>query len=73
MLFCIDIGNTNIVLGVAEGDRIVDHWRLRTDKEITADEMGILVKNLLDGSKIRLDDIKSIIIKSSFRKKTKSC
>ncbi|MCU0596016.1 MAG: type III pantothenate kinase, partial [Desulfobacterota bacterium] len=39
-LLCIDIGNTNIVLGVAEQYRIVDHWRIRTERDITADEIG---------------------------------
>jgi type III pantothenate kinase len=45
MLFCIDIGNTNIVLGVTRENQILHHWRIRTEKEITADELGILVGN----------------------------
>ena len=62
MLFCIDIGNTNIVLGVAEGNRIVDHWRIRTERDITADELGILVRNLFSSSKIQMGDITNVIV-----------
>ena len=62
MLFCIDIGNTNSVLGVIGQGRILNHWRVRTEKEITADELGILIGNLFRSSKIRMDDITDIII-----------
>jgi type III pantothenate kinase len=63
MLFCIDIGNTNTVMGVIDhNDQIRDHWRIRTDQDITADEMRILVGNLFEISKISLSDILDIII-----------
>ena len=62
MLFCIDIGNTNMVLGVTEGDTIRRHWRIRTETEVTADELGILVTNLFQWSGLKLGDIQSIII-----------
>ncbi|MGD8386420.1 MAG: type III pantothenate kinase [Desulfobacteraceae bacterium] len=62
MLLCIDIGNTNIVLGVTDQERILDYWRLRTEKDITSDELGILIANLFDHSKIRNTDIQEIII-----------
>ena len=62
MLFCIDIGNTNIVLGVTEKNRILYHWRIRTEKEVTPDELGILVTNLFQSAGARLEDIKDIII-----------
>jgi len=62
MLFCIDIGNTNIVLGVAEKSRIVDHWRIRTERDITADELGILVRNLFSASKIEMEKIENVIV-----------
>jgi type III pantothenate kinase len=47
MLLALDVGNTNIVLAVFEGDRLVADWRVRTEKERTADEHGILVTDLL--------------------------
>jgi type III pantothenate kinase len=62
MLFCIDIGNTNIVLGVSEKNRILYHWRIRTEKEVTPDELGILVTNLFQSVGARLEDIKDIIL-----------
>ena len=62
MLLCIDIGNTNIVLGVTDQDKILDHWRIRTEKEVTADELGVFVCNLFRSSKIGMNDITDIII-----------
>ena len=41
MLLAIDLGNTNTVFGVYDGDRLVMHWRLSTQKERTVDEYGI--------------------------------
>ncbi len=62
MLFCIDIGNTNIVLGVTNRDRIVHHWRIRTERDITPDELGILVSNLFQSVGISREDIKNTIM-----------
>jgi len=62
MLFCMDIGNTNIVLGVTEGNRILHHWRIRTEKETTADELGILVGTLFQWNGIRFEDIRNTIV-----------
>ena len=62
MLFCIDIGNTNMVLGVTEGDRIIHHWRIRTEKEMTPDELGITVSNLFRNVDMKLSDIKAAIV-----------
>lgn len=63
MLFCIDIGNTNIVLGVTNQDRILYNWRIRTERDITADELGILIDQLFNSSKkIKREQIKHIII-----------
>jgi type III pantothenate kinase len=64
MLFCIDIGNTNIVLGLCDEEKILNHWRLRTEREITSDELGILVHNLFTHSGRRLQDVRHIIISS---------
>jgi type III pantothenate kinase len=62
MLFCIDIGNTNIVLGLTEADRILHHWRLRTATESTPDELGIWVTNLFQAAGARLEDVKHTIV-----------
>jgi type III pantothenate kinase len=61
-LLCIDIGNTNIVLGVAEKSKILDHWRIRTERDITADEMGILVQNLFRNFDLEMEAIKHMIV-----------
>ncbi len=47
MLLAIDIGNTNITLGVFDEDKIVHSWRLSTDITRTEDEYGVFIKNLL--------------------------
>lgn len=62
MLFCIDIGNTNIVLGLCEGDRVLRHWRIRTEREITPDEVGILISNLFGSSQVRAEAVTDVII-----------
>ena len=61
-LLCIDIGNTNIVLGVAERSRILDHWRIRTERDITADEMGILIQNLFRNADLPMKGIRHVIV-----------
>ncbi|OPX41082.1 MAG: pantothenate kinase [Desulfobacteraceae bacterium 4484_190.3] len=50
MLFCMDIGNTNIVLGLIKEGEILRHWRVRTEREVTSDEFGILVRNIFRDS-----------------------
>src|ERR1700749_1521350 len=47
MLLTIDIGNTNIVLGVFDGDTLVEHWRIATVPDRTADEIAALLHGLL--------------------------
>ena len=62
MLFCIDIGNTNTVFGVTDKDQVLEHWRVRTEKDATADELGILIGNLFKSTEIEMSDITHIII-----------
>ena len=62
MLLAVDIGNTNIVLGVYNGTKLSHHWRINTDHHKTTDEYGILIKSLLDTDEIGLKKIKSVII-----------
>jgi type III pantothenate kinase len=64
MLLAIDVGNTNIVLGVFDGERLARSWRLATMRERTADEMGILVADLFDRSGIDQRAVTGIIISS---------
>ena len=52
MLLTIDIGNTNMVFGVFEGDTIVEHWRVATVPDRTADEIAALLHGLLARSTV---------------------
>jgi len=63
-LLVIDIGNTNTVLGVFEGATLRVQWRLRTDKSQTADEYGILTRNLFTLDGVRADHITGIMAAS---------
>ncbi len=49
MLLTVDIGNTNTVLGVFEGQELVHSWRIKTDARATADELMLTFRGLLDG------------------------
>ncbi len=64
MLLVIDIGNTNTVLGVYDEKVLLDHWRIRTEREKTADEWGILFRDLFRFDHIDMKDFKGIIISS---------
>jgi type III pantothenate kinase len=64
MLLAIDVGNTNIVLGVFDGARLAQSWRLQTLRERTADEIGILVTNLFGQSNIDKASVDGIILSS---------
>lgn len=48
MILLVDIGNTNIVLGFAEGNQIIETYRIKTDLNRTADEYYVLIKPILE-------------------------
>jgi type III pantothenate kinase len=50
VLLAIDVGNTNTVLGLFDGDLLTEHWRIATDARRTADELALLVRGLLEMS-----------------------
>ncbi|WP_106495587.1 type III pantothenate kinase [Lentibacillus sp. Marseille-P4043] len=64
MLFVLDVGNTNTVLGVFEQDQLKHEWRIKTDRHKTEDEFGVLIKSLFDHKGISFSDIHGIIISS---------
>ncbi|RMF91565.1 MAG: type III pantothenate kinase [Nitrospinota bacterium] len=64
MLLVMDVGNTNTVLGVYEEDTLVAHWRLSTRKHQTADEYGILIKNLFLLNQMNPEAITAMILSS---------
>ncbi|PKM81387.1 MAG: pantothenate kinase [Firmicutes bacterium HGW-Firmicutes-14] len=64
MILVIDVGNTNIVLGIFKDKKIVRSWRISTNKDKTSDEYGIQIRVLFEYSHIRCEDVESIIISS---------
>lgn len=64
MIFVLDVGNTNAVLGVFEDGKLRQHWRMETDRHKTEDEYGMLVKQLLEHEELSFHDIQGIIISS---------
>lgn len=64
MLLVIDVGNTNTVLGVFDGNRLAADWRLETKQRQTADEYGILARNLFALAEMEVSRIQHIVIAS---------
>lgn len=63
-LFCIDIGNTNIVMGLYQAERLVCHWRIATDHQKMADEYAMLILDLFDRSRRNPAEVEGIIVAS---------
>jgi type III pantothenate kinase len=64
MLLAIDVGNTNVTIGVFDGDRLVHSWRLAALRERTADELGIFVTRLFEQTGVHIADLLGIVIAS---------
>lgn len=64
MLLVIDIGNTNITIGLYEGDHLKGTYRLTTKMQRTSDEFGFMILSFLNASNTKSEDIKDIIISS---------
>ena len=71
MLFVLDVGNTNAVLGVYGGEdpgespaQLLAHWRVSSNRNQTVDEYGVLFRNLFSMSRIDPKGIRGIVISS---------
>ena len=64
MLLAIDIGNTNTVVGTYDNRKLIDHFRVASDREMTVDECGFFVIGLLEKMKIEPSQIDRVIIAS---------
>lgn len=64
MIFVFDVGNTNIVSGVYEGDELRHHWRISTSTTKTEDEYAMIIKSLFQHVGISFSDISGIVISS---------
>jgi type III pantothenate kinase len=64
MLLAIDVGNTNITMGVFRGETLAAHWRLKTDPAQTADEWGVLSRNLFALAELETKEVNGVAIAS---------
>ena len=64
MLLAIDVGNTNIVLGVFDRQELAASWRLLTLRERTADEIGLMVAGLFAHHRIEIGSIDGVVVGS---------
>lgn len=64
MLLVIDVGNTNMVIGLYKGDNLVKTWRMNTQTNRTSDEIGIIINSFFKDDNIDLKEIKGAIIAS---------
>jgi len=64
MLLTIDIGNTNIAMGVFREKELINHWKLMTDRLKTNDEYGILLRSLFGQTDLDREEVGGIIISS---------
>ena len=62
MLLALDVGNTNIVLGVFDGDDLQRSWRMAADPLRSADEYGVMIENMFRHDNITAADIDAVII-----------
>jgi type III pantothenate kinase len=64
MLLALDVGNTNVTIGAFEGEKLTGRWRLSTIHEQTADEWGILLRNIFALSSLDISQVDGIAIAS---------
>jgi type III pantothenate kinase len=62
LVLAIDIGNTHVVLGVFEGERLLHHWRIGTHRQDTSDEAAITVRSLFELAGVDRSSVKDAII-----------
>jgi type III pantothenate kinase len=64
MLLAIDIGNTNTVIGLFDGERLIDHFRAASVHSLTVDECGFFVAGLLERLKFAPEKVSQVVIAS---------
>lgn len=64
MLLAIDIGNTNIALGVFQDRTLAEHWKIKTEADKTCDEYYVLLKGLFSHATINIEQIEAVILSS---------
>ena len=64
MLITVDIGNTNVVIGIYQHQKLIAHWRLSSQTARTGDECWILINSLFESHKLPIGKVKGGIISS---------
>jgi type III pantothenate kinase len=64
VLLAIDVGNTNTVLGVFDGDALREHWRVETSHTRTADEYGIQLRQLFAARGLEPSRVQAVVVSS---------
>jgi type III pantothenate kinase len=64
MLFCVDISNTIITLGLYNNDILTHHWQVATEVHRTADEYALLVDSMLKMTEVRTQELKAVCMVS---------
>ena len=64
MLLCIDIGNTNIKLGLFDEKKLRAHWRIATERSRLADEYAMLLLNLFTANRLQPSDVTGVVLSS---------
>jgi type III pantothenate kinase len=64
LLLAVNVGNTNIRLGVYEDKKLIAHWKLATNREWTSDEFGIYFMSFFNNEKLDVSKVEAVIIAS---------
>ena len=64
MLLAVDAGNTNITLGLFDGERLTADWRIATRREVTADELGVLFHSLFAARGMDAKGVTAMVVSS---------
>jgi type III pantothenate kinase len=65
MLLAVDVGNTQTVLGLYDGEELLEHWRLATEAERTGDELAALLARLLELRRRTFSEVDDIALSST--------
>ena len=70
MLLVIDIGNTNITIGVYKEDHLVGRFRMTTRMERTSDEYGLMLHSYLQASHLNVEDVRMSLLARLYQRLT---
>lgn len=64
MLLAVNVGNTNIRLGVYEDKKMLAHWKLGANREWTSDEFGMFILGFFNNEKLDIGQVEAVIVSS---------